>query len=194
LKDINIDKALEAIERNAGMQAKLIDDLLDVSGNIAGKIRLKVEPVELSGIVNTAIETVRPEADAKGIEIQTQFDKDDSWVSGDSARLQQATWNLLTNAIKFSPRRGNVAVHVKRAASSVHIIVRDTGEGIPETFLPFLFDAFSQADDTGMKRRKGLGLGLAIVRQIVEAHGGAVHAASTEGKGATFTIELPANN
>jgi len=194
LKDIDVDNALEAIERNAGMQAKLIDDLLDISGNIAGKIRFKLEPVELSGIVSAAIETVRPDADAKGIQIQTQFDKEDCWVSGDSGRLQQATWNLLTNAIKFIPPRGNVAVRVKRAASNVHIIVRDTGEGIPEAFLPFLFDAFSQADDTGIKRRKGLGLGLAIVRQIVEAHGGAVHAMSTDGKGATFTIELPAHN
>jgi signal transduction histidine kinase len=148
--------------------------------------------VEISSIVNAAIETVRPDAEAKELRIQTQFDEGECLVAGDSDRLQQVIWNLLSNAVKFTPQGGSVRTEVIRTAQSVQIIVSDTGEGIPEAFLPFVFDPFSQADESRVKRQKGLGLGLAIAHQIVELHGGTIHAASTEGHGATFTIRLPA--
>jgi PAS domain S-box-containing protein len=191
VKDFNLEAAAESIERNAKMLTRLVDDLLDVSRNIVGKTLLVLKPVELSSIINAAIETVRPDAEAKGVQIQTQFDQEECRAAADPERLQQVVCNLLSNAVKFTPHGGNVHTKVRRAARVVEIIVSDTGEGIPEAFLPFIFDPFSQADESRVKRQKGLGLGLAIVRQIVELHAGTVQVESTEGKGATFTIRIP---
>jgi PAS domain S-box-containing protein len=191
VKDDNIDSALECIERNAKMQAKLVGDLLDVTGSLRGKMSLSLQPVELSEIVNAAVDTVRPAADAKHINIRTQLGNDARMASGDPDRLQQVIWNLLTNAIKFTPGGGKIEVQLVRVAASVQVIVSDTGEGISADFLPHIFDPFSQAEDTRMRSQGGLGLGLAIVHHIVELHGGTIRVRSTEGRGTTFTIRLP---
>jgi signal transduction histidine kinase len=192
--DDKFDYALECIERNARMQAKLVEDLLDVSGSLTGKMTLKLKPVELSEIVTAAVETVRPTADAKQINIQTQLDKDASLAAGDPDRLQQVIWNLLTNSVKFTRNGGQINVELARIASNIQVIVRDNGEGIPPRFLPYIFDPFSQADETRMRTKGGLGLGLAIVRHIVEIHGGTIRVRSTEERGTTFTIQLPCEN
>jgi PAS domain S-box-containing protein len=185
--------ALKSIERNAKLLAQLIGDLLDVSAMIAGKVRLQVRPVELTGIVNAAIDTVRPQAEARNIRIQTRFDAD-CRCSCDPKRLQQVIWNLLSNAIKFTPSGGRVTVQLQRGDSGMRIIVSDTGKGISAEFLPHIFDPFRQADTASTRKDGGLGLGLAIVRHITELHGGRVDAASAgEGKGTTFTIQLPFN-
>jgi PAS domain S-box-containing protein len=191
VKEGDIDYALECIERNAKMEAKLVADLLDVSGTLAGKMSLKLKPVELSQIVNAAVDTIRPSAGAKRIIIQTQLDNDARMASGDPDRLQQVIWNLLSNAISFTPGGGKIEVQLVRVATSIQIIVSDTGEGIPASFLPFVFDPFSQADDARIRSQGGLGLGLAIVRQIVEMHSGTIRVRSTEGQGTTFTVRLP---
>jgi len=194
VKDDKIDYALESIERNAKAQAKLVEDLLDVSGALTGNLRLNLKPVKLSEIVDAAEGTVRPAAEAKQIEIHLQRDKDADLASGDPDRLKQVVWNLLTNAIKFSPSGGTIEVQLSRVASTAQIIVSDTGVGIPAGFLPYVFDPFSQADDSPTRSQRGLGLGLAIVRQIVEMHGGTIRVRSTEGIGTTFTIRLPCGN
>jgi signal transduction histidine kinase len=192
LDGANQTRALDSIERNASMLSQLIEDLLDISGFIAGKIRLDVQPVDLVGIVNAAINVVRHEADSKAIQIETQFDTDAVPLSGDSERLQQVIWNLLSNAIKFTPAGGRITVRLERLANAIEIIVRDTGRGIPADFLPHVFDPFRQAEELSAKGRRGLGLGLAIVRQIVQLHGGTIAAASAgEGRGSTFTVAVP---
>ena len=185
-------KALATINRSARAQAQLIDDLLDVSRIIAGKMRLEVRPVDLRALIEAAADVVRPAADAKGIRVQLVLDTETAPVSGDAGRLQQVVWNLLTNAIKFTPKGGRVTLVLERVNSHVEIAVSDTGEGIAPAFLPHIFERFEQADGGTTRPHAGLGLGLAIVRHIVEAHGGTVHAESPGvGEGAVFTVKLP---
>ena len=187
-----MQRALQTIERNARAQAQLIDDLLDISRIITGKIRLNVQTVELLSVVEAAIDTVRPAADAKNIRLQSVLDPAAGPVLGDPERLQQIVWNLLSNAIKFTPKHGRVQVCLQRINSHVEIIVADTGQGISAEFLPYVFDRFRQADSSITRSFGGLGLGLAIVRQLVEVHGGTVHGQSPgEGQGATFIVKLP---
>ncbi|MES2638749.1 MAG: ATP-binding protein [Myxococcota bacterium] len=184
-------RGLETIERNARAQAQLIDDLLDVSRILSGKLKLEIEPIDLGPIVEQAVESVRPAADARGIVLQVAMDSGGT-VMGDAGRLQQIVWNLLTNAIKFSPRGRRVQVLVERRHSAIELTVADTGNGIGAAFLPFVFERFRQADSGTMRRHGGLGLGLSIVKHLVEAHGGTITAASDgEGKGATFVARLP---
>ncbi|HWB54724.1 MAG TPA: PAS domain S-box protein [Tepidisphaeraceae bacterium] len=188
----DLANGLKTIERNARAQTQIIDDLLDMSRIISGKIRLDVQRVELSPIVQAAIETIKPAADAKGIRIQAVLDPLAPLVSGDPARLQQIFWNLLSNAIKFTSRGGRVQVLLERVNSHVEISVIDTGEGISPDFLPFVFDRFRQADATTTRKHGGLGLGLAIVKQLTELHGGSVRVKSGgAGMGSTFIISLP---
>jgi PAS domain S-box-containing protein len=192
LDDTTQIRALETIERNAKSQAQLIEDILDVSRIVTGKLRLDVRPVVLDAVVDAAIEAVRPAADAKEIRIDNILDPSAGPVSGDPNRLQQVIWNLVANAVKFTGRGGRVQVHLQRVASSIEITVRDTGQGISAEFLPYVFDRFRQADATSTRRHGGLGLGLAIVRHLVEMHGGTVEATSPgETLGATFTVKLP---
>ena len=190
-KDSSV-QALEIIERNARAQAQLIDDLLDVSRIITGKLRLEVRAVEIPPVIESAIETIRPAAEAKDIRLRMVLDSFAGPISGDPNRLQQIVWNLLSNAIKFTPKGGRVEVRLERVASHVEVAVSDTGTGIKPEFLPHVFDRFRQADSTTTRSHGGLGLGLAIVRHLVELHGGTAHADSLgEGQGATFTLKLP---
>jgi CheY-like chemotaxis protein len=185
-------RALQTIERSAKSQAQLVEDLLDVSRIIQGKLRLNVRPVELVSVIEAAIETVRPAAQAKEISLQSVLDPSAGPVAGDFDRLQQVVWNLLSNAIKFTPKQGCTQVRLERVNSHVEIIITDTGKGIDSEFVPYVFERFRQADSSSTRVYSGLGLGLAIVRQLVELHGGTVRAESEgEGKGATFTVKLP---
>lgn len=184
--------AMEVIERNAKAQAEIISDILDVSRIITGKLRIKSEPVEPAPIIKAAIETLRPAIDAKAIDLRVSLDAEAGFVTGDADRLQQIIWNLLSNAIKFTPEKGRIEVDLKRDNSHLEITVRDNGIGIDSEFLPHVFDRFRQADSSTTRIHSGLGLGLAIVRYLVELHGGEVRAESAGiGKGATFTIILP---
>lgn len=185
-------KAVETIVRNANVQNRLIEDLLDVSRIISGKLRLDVMTVKPISFVEAALETVRPAADAKNISLEIQEDAAVSHISGDPNRLQQVVWNLLSNAIKFTPNDGTVTVEIERNDSFVDIRVKDTGVGIKPEFLPHVFDRFSQADASSIRKFGGLGLGLAIVRHLTEMHGGMVKAHSAgAGAGATFIVKLP---
>lgn len=192
-------RALETIERNTKALSTLIEDILDVSGIIQGKLHLKISPVELVAAIEAAIDTVRPAAQAKEIEIETILDRSLQPILGDANRLQQVVWNLLSNAVKFTPNEGRVEVRLEAStqvdrhpACYVNISVSDTGKGIAADFLPYVFDRFRQADSTTTRSQGGLGLGLAIVRHLVELHGGTVHATSPgEGQGATFSVLLP---
>ncbi|HEY0723799.1 MAG TPA: ATP-binding protein, partial [Pyrinomonadaceae bacterium] len=188
----NIAKALDTIERNARAQAQLVDDLLDVSRIITGKLRMDVRPADPNAFIDAAVEAVRPAADAKGVRVQKVVDTGLLSIPGDPVRLQQIVWNLLSNAIKFTPRDGRVQIRSERVNSHLEIIVSDTGQGISADFLPHVFDRFRQADQKTSRQHGGMGLGLAIVRHLVELHGGTVRAHSDgEGKGATFTVMLP---
>ena len=185
--------ALEVIERNAASQMRLVEDLLDMARIISGKLRLKIEPVSLVDIAKSAVDVVAPGAAAKQIPIELKFDDDLPAVSGDSERLQQVIWNLLANAVKFTETGGEIRVEIGRVGPNVRLSVRDTGQGIQPDFLPYVFDRFRQADASASRRHGGLGLGLALVRQIVELHGGAVGADSRGLKqGAQFWVTLPA--
>ncbi|MEK6321671.1 MAG: response regulator [Acidobacteriota bacterium] len=185
-------RALGTIERNTKALAQIIDDLLDVSRIISGKLRLDVSPIKLEPVVAAALDTIRPASDAKNIELQVSLDPSVGTISGDPNRLQQVVWNLLTNAIKFTPRGGHVEVRLEPVKSSARITVTDSGEGISDDFLPYIFDRFRQADSTFTRLHGGLGLGLAIVRHLVEMHGGTVSADSPgRGKGATFAVCFP---
>ncbi|HEX9960685.1 MAG TPA: PAS domain-containing protein [Pyrinomonadaceae bacterium] len=187
-----IERAFETIERNARAQNQLIEDLLDVSRIISGKVRLDIQPVKLTKVIEAALDSVRPAADAREISLQTTLDENIEPVSGDPDRLQQIIWNLLSNAIKFTPKGGKVEMRLEQKNSHVEIIVADTGRGIEKDFLPFVFDRFRQADSSSKRQYGGLGLGLSIVRQLAELHGGSVAVFSEgEGKGATFTVVLP---
>jgi PAS domain S-box-containing protein len=185
--------ALDVIDRNIGIQTQLVEDLLDISRIVTGRMRLSVHPVNLESVVNVAIDSVGPAAAAKEIRLQSAIDVPDGWIHGDPDRLQQIVWNLLSNAIKFTPRGGRVDVMVRRAGGHAELIVTDNGQGISEDFLPHVFDRFRQGDSTTTRNFGGLGLGLAIVRHLAELHGGTVTAHSEgEGRGATFTLSLPA--
>ncbi|MGB7922686.1 MAG: PAS domain S-box protein [Pyrinomonadaceae bacterium] len=185
-------KAFETIERNARAQSQLIDDLLDVSRIITGKLRIDVRQVDPNSFVEAAVEAVRPAAEAKGVRVQKIMDTGVVSVSGDPVRLQQVVWNLLSNAIKFTARGGKVQVRLERVNSHIEIAVSDTGTGIAPEFLPHVFDRFRQADQRTTRQHGGMGLGLAIVRHLVELHGGTVRAESPgEGQGSTFTVLLP---
>lgn len=188
----DLQRGIEAIERNARAQTQLIEDLLDMSRVTSGKVRLDVQPVQPVSIVEAAIETVRPAADAKGIRLEKVLDPLAGPVSGDPNRLQQVVWNLLTNAIKFTPRDGRVQVLLERANSHVAITVSDTGIGMDAEFLAHAFDRFRQADHSTTRTYGGLGLGLSIVKHLVELHGGTVQARSDgKDRGATFAVHLP---
>ena len=185
-------RALEVIERNAAAQLQLIEDLLDVSRIITGKLRLDVGPVEPAVVVEAALDAVRPTAEAKGIRLQPVLDPRAGPVSGDADRLQQVVWNLLANAIKFTPRGGRVQVQVARVSSHVEIVVTDTGQGITAEAMPHIFERFRQAESGSQRAHGGLGIGLALVKHLVEVHGGSVEAASGgPDQGATFTVKLP---
>jgi PAS domain S-box-containing protein len=187
-----MEKALTTIERNAKAQTQLIDDLLDVSRIITGKLRLNIRAVDLSSVVMAAVDAARPAAEAKEIRLQTLLDPQAGPITGDPDRLQQVIWNLLSNAVKFTPKGGRVQVRLERINSHIEIVVSDTGIGIDEEFLPHVFDRFRQLDGSKTRRHGGLGLGLAIVRQLVELHGGTVLAENNrEGQGAVFTVKLP---
>lgn len=186
------EHAIETIERNARAQAQLIEDLVDISRIVGGKLNLEVRPIDPLPVVNAAIEVVRPAADAKGIRIETNHDSTVGPVFGDPARLQQVIWNLLSNAVKFTSKGGSIHINLQRAESSAEIVIRDTGVGISADFLPHVFERFRQADSAVTRSHRGMGLGLAIVRHLIELHGGTVTAASEgEDQGATFTIQLP---
>jgi signal transduction histidine kinase/ActR/RegA family two-component response regulator len=185
-------RALESIERSARAQTQIIDDLLDVSRIAAGKVRLDLQQVELAPLLEAAIDSTRPTAETKGIRIHKVIDSRPNMVAGDPGRLQQVFWNLLTNAIKFTPKGGKIQVQLRRVDSHVEVTVSDTGQGIDPAFLGQIFDRFRQADSSTRRAHGGLGLGLAIVRQLVELHGGTVRAESAgEGQGSTFTVALP---
>ena len=188
----SLARGLDTIERNAKSQAKLIEDILDVSRIVTGKLRIEVHPIELAPIIEMAIDAVRPAAEAKSINIRTSIDAAAVVLKGDPNRLQQVVWNLLANAVKFTPNGGDVHIELKHNNEQAEIIVSDTGKGISPDFLPFVFDRFSQAEGHITRRHGGLGLGLAIVRHLVEMHGGSIRVESAgEGQGATFTVELP---
>ena len=184
--------ALEVIDRNVRLQTQLIEDLLDMSRIVSGKVRLDIQSVDLPEIIDAAIESARPAAQARGIGIHKVVDPLASPVSGDPGRLQQVLWNLLTNAIKFTDKDGTIHVLVERVNSDVQVSIRDTGQGISAEFLPNLFSRFTQADSSTKRKHGGLGLGLSIVKSLVEMHGGTVWADSAgENQGATFTVRLP---
>jgi signal transduction histidine kinase len=188
----SLARGLETIERNAKSQAKLIEDILDVSRIISGKLRIEVRPINLVSIIDMAIDAVRPAADAKALRIETALDAAVGEVRGDPTRLQQVVWNLLSNAVKFTPNNGEIQIHLTGHGETARLVVSDNGCGISDDFLPYIFDRFSQAERHMTRKHGGLGLGLAIVRHLVEMHGGSIHVESAgEGQGAIFTVDLP---
>jgi signal transduction histidine kinase len=185
--------AVEVIERNAAAQRQIIEDLLDVSRIVTGKLRISTQPVDLLLVIHAAIDAVRPAAEAKEISISTHIEAPDSIVRADAERLQQVFWNLLANAVKFTPHRGVIDVYLERNDSLAEVRIEDSGPGVPAEFLPHIFERFSQADGSSTRKHGGLGLGLAIVRHLVELHGGTVSATNREaGSGAILTVRLPA--
>jgi PAS domain S-box-containing protein len=189
------ERALATIERNARVQNQLIEDVLDISRIITGKLRLVVRPVDLGAVITTAAESLRPAMEAKGIRLKTFIDVQTKLIQGDAERLQQVVWNLLSNAVKFTAEGGEIQILLRDADTSVEVAVTDSGIGIEEDFLPFVFDRFRQLDGSTTRRHGGLGLGLSIVRQLVEMHGGTVRAENNKtGKGASFTVKLPVLN
>ena len=185
-------RGMETLERNAIALKQIVDDVLDVSSIVSGKTRLDVQPVDVALVVHNAITTVQPTADAKGVRLETIVDPRAGPISGDPSRLQQVVWNLLANAVKFTPRTGRVQIRLERLNSHVDLVVADTGVGIRREFLPHVFERFRQADAGTTRKSGGLGLGLSIVKHLVEMHGGSVDVASDgEGRGATFSVHLP---
>jgi two-component system CheB/CheR fusion protein len=192
LDEERVKRGAEAIERSIKTQSQLIDDLLDSSRIVTGKFKMEMAPVDLAGVTNAAIEAVAAQAERKSIVIEADVDRPVGLVSGDRTRLQQVLWNLLSNALKFSPPHGRVSVSLRRAGGNALVEVHDNGTGIDSAFLPNVFNRFTQEDSTSSRNYGGLGLGLAIVRHIVESHGGTVTAASEgKGKGAAFQVSLP---
>ena len=192
MDEVTSRRAIDAILRNATAQVQLVEDLLDVSRIITGKMRLDVQSLDLKSVIESALDAVQPAASAKGLKIETVLDPNAGPVVGAADRLRQVVWNLLMNAIKFTPRDGRVQVHLRKVKSHVEIVVSDNGEGIQPEILPFIFDRFRQGDSTTTRPHGGLGLGLALVRHLVDLHGGRVRAASEgPGRGATFVVELP---
>ena len=193
LDDATAARGLEAIERNAAAQAQVITDILDLSRMVGAKFRLNVRPLQLAPVAAAALEPLMPAANAKGLKVQTLLDPAAGLVVGDPDRLRQVVWNLAANAVKFTPRGGRVTVRVERVHhADVRLVVEDTGEGISADFLPHVFERFRQGDASNTRSHGGLGLGLAVVRHLVELHGGTIEARSEgEGHGATFTVVLP---
>jgi signal transduction histidine kinase len=191
-EDPAVRRGLEVIRRNTTLQVRMIDDLLDVSRIVTGKLILQTERVDLAELVRSAVDTVSPSAQAKEIELAIELEESGRTVVGDAGRLQQVIWNLLANAIKFTPPRGRVEIRLERAGSEARLSIRDTGQGITKEFLPHVFERFRQEDVSAGRLHGGLGLGLAVVRYLVEAHGGTVNAESAgTGQGATFAVSLP---
>jgi len=187
-----VRQAADVIERNGKAQAQLIDDLLDTARIISGKLRLEVGPVNLVSVIEQAVQTIQPAADAKGISIKTNLPSEIGQITGDPIRLQQVAWNLLSNAVKFTPQGGRAEVRLERIDPHICIIVSDTGKGVSPDFLPYVFDRFRQSDASSARRYGGLGLGLALVKYLVELHGGTIEVASPgEDRGTTFKVTLP---
>ena len=192
LDEENSRQAAEIIERNARAQVQLVEDLLDVSRVITGKLRLDIKLIDLISVIENAIEAIKPAAAAKIIKIETAFESNDSEIYADASRLQQIVWNLLSNAVKFTSPGGEIRINLRKIESCIEIKITDTGQGIEPEFLPFVFDRFRQADGATTRLHSGLGLGLSIVKHLVEMHGGNVSAESAgAGQGATFTVKLP---
>jgi signal transduction histidine kinase/ActR/RegA family two-component response regulator len=188
-------KAVETINRNALLQARLISDLLDVSRIVSGKLKLDLKPVNLPSVIQAAVDTIRPTAEAKEIQINVALGCDPGPVRGDAVRLQQVVWNLLSNATKFTPRRGNIQISLHETNSHLELVVQDDGPGIRPDFLPHIFESFRQGDSSSTRTHQGLGLGLAIVRNLLQLHGGSVQARNREDcSGALFKVVLPLNN
>ena len=193
MRDEQRPRAIEAIERNAAALQKLVEELLDVSRIVTGKLRLEVQTVSLADVVTGAVDTVRPAADAKGIRIRSDVDEAAAFVSGDSGRLQQVVWNLLSNAVRFTPQGGRIEVQCRRRGDNVELSVRDSGVGVDPDFLPHVFERFRQGTRGSNRTHGGLGLGLSIVRHIAELHGGTVRAENNDPPpGANFQVVLPA--
>ena len=192
LDEDGMSHAMDVIERNATAQKQIVEDLLDVSRIVAGKLRIKTEPVDVLLVIHAAIDAVRPAAEAKKINISTHFEAPDAVVRADTERLQQVLWNLLANAVKFTPVGGVVDVYLEQHDATAEIRIEDSGPGVPPEFLPHIFERFSQADGSSTRQHGGLGLGLAIVRHLVELHGGTVSASNRESAGAVLTVRLPA--
>ena len=185
-------RGLDVIDQNAAVQLRLIEDLLDISSIIAGKLRIDMQPTDVARIVGAVMDSARPGADAKGVTLVATGDSIGAIVRGDTGRLQQAIWNLVSNAVKFTPAGGCVTIDHAAAGAHVEIVVSDTGAGIDPAVLPLIFERFRQGDSGTARAHMGLGLGLAIARSLVEAHGGSVTAVSAGvGRGAAFTIRLP---
>jgi signal transduction histidine kinase len=189
-----VQRALQVIERNASAQAKMIDDMLDMARIVSGKLRLEMKTVDVVSIVLAAVDVIMPSADARKIAIRTHVDPKSPLIVGDPDRLQQVIVNLLSNAVKFTDVGGSIEVRLDLSDTEACLVVKDTGRGIDPAFLPHVFERFRQGDASSTRRHGGLGLGLALVRDLVELHGGAVSAQSDgEGKGARFTVRLPAH-
>ena len=192
LNEEDRERGIDVIARNAAAQGAIIDELLDISRIVTGKLKLEKKPVDLASVMDAAIDAVRPAAEAKEIKIVTSIDTNAGLILGEAVRLQQVVWNLLSNAVKFTPKQGRIDVELKTAGKNLQVVIRDTGDGIEPEFLPHIFERFRQADSSSKRTHGGLGLGLSIVRSLVEMHGGEVHAESEgKGKGATFTFTLP---
>ena len=192
LSEADRARGIDIIQRNAEAQRAIIDELLDISRIVTGKLQLDPKPIELVGVIQAAIDAVRPAADAKDIQIVTTLDPGVGLVMGEAVRLQQIVWNLLSNAVKFTPADGRIEVELKTAGLNVEIVVRDSGEGIVPEFLPYIFERFRQADTSAKRTHGGLGLGLSIVSSLVAMHSGDIRAESDgKGKGATFIVTLP---
>jgi signal transduction histidine kinase/ActR/RegA family two-component response regulator len=192
IRSDRVPQALEVIERNAGSLAQIVEDVLDVSRIISGKARLDVRPTDIAVVVKDALATVRPAVEAKGLRLEIAIDSHIGPVSGDPNRLQQVVWNILSNAVKFTPQGGRITVKLEPVDSNIELVISDTGVGISAKFLPHMFERFRQAEAGTTRRHGGLGLGLAIARHIVELHGGTIQAESAgEGQGATFRVRLP---
>ena len=188
----NFSHAIEVIERNAAAQRQIIEDLLDVSRIVSGRLRINTQPLDLLLVIHAAVESIRPAAEAKEIKIASHVDAPDTFVRADTERIQQVLWNLLANAVKFTPAGGVIDVYLERHDSLAEIRIEDSGPGIPADFLPRIFERFSQADGSNTRKHGGLGLGLAIVRHLVELHGGTVSANNRKNGGAVLTVRLPA--
>ena len=192
LDPATLERAIDVIDRNAGAQLTLVSDLLDMSRIATGKLRLEVTPIDLEPVTLAAVDVIKPAADAKGVRVETSLSRVPP-VSGDADRISQVIWNLLSNAVKFTEPGGSVSVSLQAQGGHVCLIVKDTGQGIDARFLPHVFERFTQSDSSASRRHGGLGLGLALVRELVELHGGAVRVASPGiNKGTTFTVTLPA--
>lgn len=192
VKDEEVPRGLETIERNARLQIKLVEDLIDISRAIKGQIHLSMQPVEIGKIVDVALDSIRPAIEAKSLELRTQIKTRGSIIDADPDRFQEILWNVLSNSVKFTPKGGKIEFNVERLDHHLEVVISDSGVGIAPEFLPLVFERFRQAKQDGDRKVGGLGLGLAIVRHLVELHGGTVTASSAgQGKGSAFRITLP---